>query len=413
MTLTAVAVRVDITPSTGFPMGGYAARSDLAVGSHRPLEANVAALFSSGNTVVWVALDALAVTETMRDAVKESVATTLGVDRDEVLVVASHTHAAPSVWHGTIHPVLPASVDERECHRVAQLLGDALQGAAPVEVSVRSGSTIVEGVSSNRHRLDGPVDRSLHALEVLSDSVTMAVVFDFACHPTVQGADNFEYSPDWVGGARAAVRSGYDAVDLPVVYLPGAGGDTSTRFHRESGSGEEADRLGGIVGAGVLRAVDEGLSESGAMEIRVSTRLVTAARRTDFTDIGSQGMDLSNDRVKESLKEGAASREAFENADLPESYTFPVTTVRLGSTCWIHSPFEIAASLGAQVSRRRDAMRVIGYTDGYNGYLADAESSRNAGYEASASFFSQGETQRIIETLAARATECCSTTDRP
>ena len=117
-------------------------------------------------------------------------------------------------------------------------------------------------------------------------------------------------------------------------------------------------------------------------------------------------MDLSNTRVKESLAEGEASRKAFEKADLPDSYEFSVTAIRLGGTCWIHSPFEIAASLGAQISRGRRYTRVIGYTDGYNGYLADAESSRNAGYEASASYFSQEETQRIIEALADWAEEC-------
>ena len=406
MTLTAVAVRVDITPEGPYPLGGYAARSEEAAGQHRALEANVLALSSESASFAWVALDVLAITEVMRDAIRESVGSVLRVDENAVVVVASHTHAAPSVWHGMIHPVLPAVVDEAECRRVAELVKEALQSASPVGACLRSGSTIVEGVSSNRHRLDAPVDRSLHALEVISESATLAVVFDFACHPTVQGAENLAYSPDWVGGAKSLVRSLFGAVDLPVVYLPGPGGDTSTRFHRRSRSGEEADRLGGIVGTGVITALKHATEKTDALEVSVESHDMCAVRRSDFSDIGSAGMDLSNTRVKESLAEGEASRKAFEKADLPDSYEFSVTAIRLGGTCWIHSPFEIAASLGAQISRGRRYTRVIGYTDGYNGYLADAESSRNAGYEASASYFSQEETQRIIEALAVWAEEC-------
>ncbi len=406
MTLSAVAVRVDITPEESYPLGGFAARSERSSGRHGDLEANLVGLFSESSSFVWVGVDVLAITETMRDTIKESVSSTLSVHPDAVLVVASHTHAAPAVWHGVIHPVLPAVVDENECRRVAGLLTSALKGRKPQEATVCTGSAVVEGVSANRHRLDGPVDRSLHALEVFIEARPVAVVFDFACHATVLGAENLSYSPDWVGGARAEVRRRSGAEKLPVVYLPGAGGDTSTRFHRRSRSVEEADRLGGLVGAGVADALTAMSEHDPAPELHVEHKVMEASRRTDFNDIGSQHMDLSSTRVRESLAEGAASREAFEAADLPDVYDIRVTTIQLGSSCWIHSPFEIAASLGLEISGGDEHTRVIGYTDGYNGYLADAESSRNGGYEASASYFSQLETRRIVSDLVSAAALC-------
>lgn len=411
MTLTSVAVYVDITPDESYSLGGFAARSDRSSGRDGDLEANLVGLFSESSAFVWVGVDVLAITETMRDAIKDSVCSVLPVPPDAVLVVASHTHAAPAAWHGMIHPVLPADVDEDECRRIALLLQEAVRRSVPRQATVSSGVAHVEGVSANRHRPDGPVEQSLHALAVSVDGFPLAVVFDFACHPTVLGPENLLYSPDWVGGTRATVRQRLDSPSLPIVYLPGPGGDTSTRFHRRARTPEEADRLGAIVGTSVADSLEDAPTRHGAVDLSVTRKVFEAYTRRDFSDLGTQQFEGGSTRVKESLAEGAASRAAFEGAVLPRVYQVPVTTVRLGTSWWLHSPFEIAAALGQEICDGDENIRVIGYTDGYNGYLADEETFGMGGYEASASFFSQNETRRIIDVLKSAAASSHAATD--
>lgn len=393
--------RAQITPEESYPLGGFAGRTGSARGVARPLEANVVMLSTSLGRVVWITLDALAVTPSLRQAVVEEVTSACGYSAEEIVVVASHTHAAPAVWHGTIHPVLPAIFDQSAARTVAEKIAAALLGAPERCVRAYFGEGEVVGVGSNRHSPDGPMDHGLGAL-LLADATSdepLAMVFDYACHPTVLGEDNLLYSPDWVGGARDAIRSRLGA-DVVVAYLPGAGGDVSTRFLRRERTHEEADRLGAIVGTAALEALAQALVLDTPM-VSVERRVFLAPTRTSFDDpVTSPGTRDHSARVAVSLSDGAASRSAYLAADVPPALGVPLALVRVGSRRWIHTPFELGAVLAHQILAGASATRFIGYTDAYDGYLADADSIAAGHYEALASFFDPPTTTAIVERMA-------------
>jgi hypothetical protein len=74
---------------------------------------------------------------------------------------------------------------------------------------------------------------------------------------------------------------------------------------------------------------------------------------------------------------------------LPESFDLPLTAVAVGGNAWVHLPVELFATYGLRIRAAGpfDATRVVGYTDGYFGYVADAAAHRDGVYEAAVSLF--------------------------
>lgn len=398
------AATTDITPNLPYPLGGFASRTDPATGTHRPLEGVAVVVSTGSDRVAWIGVDVLAITSWLREIIVATLTDRFGFSSDEIIVVATHTHSAPAVWHGTIHPVLPARFDPAAAARVAERIADALAAQAERPAIARFGMDAVHGVGSNRHAIGGPVDNSTGALS-LTDAESgepLAVVFDYACHPTVLGEQNLLYSPDWVGGARDRIRASFGAA-LPVLYLPGASGDVSTRFLRRERTPDEASRLGGIVGAAVVAALLAG-TPLAAGPLELHRRFLRAPTRTSFDDVTSGAADEPREQVSArliaSIAEGAASRLAYRDAEVPAALDVPLTLVRLGTCCWLHTPFEVGTELARAIVAGDESTRFVGYSDGYDGYLADAESARAGHYEASASYFDVATTKRLVAQMA-------------
>ncbi|MGB4136373.1 MAG: hypothetical protein WA971_07410, partial [Microbacterium sp.] len=190
---------------------------------------------------------------------------------------------------------------------------------------------------------------------------------------------------------------------LPVVYLPGAAGDVSTRFTRRDQTPGEAERLGRVVGHSVATAVAEGAPVH-APGIDVTRRRFTARVRTSFADAESadpraEHASAAGGRVAQSRADGRHSRAAFEAADLPATMEIETTDVRIGDRRWLHAPFELASSLGQRLTADDPGLRYVGYADGYAGYLVDAATAHDGHYEAFASLFDLAETERIVRRL--------------
>ena len=57
------------------------------------------------------------------------------------------------------------------------------------------------------HEPTEPVDREYATIRLdRADGSTLAVLFNYACHPVVMGRDNYQYSADYVGTACAVVE---------------------------------------------------------------------------------------------------------------------------------------------------------------------------------------------------------------
>ena len=110
------------------------------------------------------------------------------------------------------------------------------------------------------------------------------------------------------------------------------------------------------------------------------------ASHPDKTLIDTSGYDPA---VVAQISELMSALGRLREAELPASFDLPISVVEVGPIAWMHLPVEPFASYAAAIEAgsRHPVTRVIGYTDGYFGYLADAAAHTVGTYEAQASMF--------------------------
>ncbi len=413
---------VRITPGPGHPLGGYLARHGVATGTHDDLEASLIWLSTEDDPgVLWVALDALAVDAGLTSTLADAVAAAVGIGPERVLVCASHTHSGPEGWTGPLHPGLPGQRDPGLVGRMAEkVTGAALRLRAcrgRVRARWHAGST--QAVGGNRYRPDGPHDTSFGVLELRRDDGSpAALLFDYASHPTVLGPDNLAWSADWPGATRRELAT---LVGQPVAaFLQGAAGDASSRFVRRGRNHEEVRTLGGHLATSIART----LAEAGAPSSPAATgpvRLTRSALHLPYRDVpsledsvelreaaeaewqrelASHGEDHPAVRIAQTRYEGCAMLAVMAASNPPAGCAeVPVTVVSLGEIAWLHTPFELFASLGLRIRQGSPFRhtRVIGYTDGYLGYLPDAAGHREGIYESYVTLFRPEAADVLVE----------------
>jgi hypothetical protein len=446
---------VDLTPSPGLPLGGYLLRQGkVASGTHDPLEASLVWVRDrQGGEVLWIGIDALCVDEELTWRIADAVAGASGCVADAVLVCASHTHSSAAGWVAGLGPMLPETADLQLRDGLVELLADA---AGSLSRRLHPGWPVVSdgsapGAGGNRNDSNGPHDASVGVLALVDgEGGVTATVVDYASHGTVLGHDNLAWSADWPGATRRSLAGAlhglrpFEASEpvegssaapwSTVAFLQGAAGDASPRFVRRSQSFGEVDRLGGLVAAGALSATLQARPDE-STDVRLSVRRATvkvptrelpspgeAQNRAEelersWKTARGAGVAAPQERIARTRYEGALMLVALAEAGMPPTLELPIAAVALGNAAWIHLPVELFASFGLAIRERSPfpRTRVIGYTNGYFGYVADEAAHRDGVYEASASRFDARGGQVLVDAavklLRSLASETRATAD--
>ncbi|MEV6417138.1 hypothetical protein [Kribbella sp. NPDC051718] len=407
--LLLAAVSLDVTPPPGHRLDGYAAREGNATGTADPLRATMIWLSTADSPgVLWLSLDAIAVGTELVAELSAAAGAAAGIPPECVLVCASHTHSGPAGWTGQIHPIIPVRREPALYEALSIAVASAVLERQPVRASWRS--TEVTGVGTNRHRRNGPHDNTagILTLHSVADGSLTAVLLDFACHPTTYGPENNLYSADWPGATRTALAR---LTEAPVVgLLQGAAGDVSPRFTRQGRGAPEVARLGGLLATQVAEAIAApGLDlPSEAPTIRrttVSLKVRDLPTPTDLEAVVATaeaglhtGHDDPTQRIAQTRLDGARGQSLMAAANLPPTLDLPISVVMLGDVAWVHLPVELFASHGCflQADSPHPITRVIGYTDGYYGYVVDPDAAHQGTYEALITYFDQPTTQTLL-----------------
>ena len=255
--LNAAAVEVDITPPIGVKMAGYGARLKASQGIHDPLKAQVLFLELKDSRVILVSMDLVAVqaefTRKLRTEIKEKT----GVAEEHILIACSHTHSGPQGFNLGDLVMRETQYDclqEITCQKIAGACAWVEGILRPAVVSL--GSSRIDGLGLNRNDPQkGAADQEVSVLRVDDASgKPLAVLFNYGCHPTVMGADNLLISADYPGAARAMLKGVFPQTVF--MFTNSAAGDVSTRFTRRGATFSEVTRLGQIMGAAVLQAMN-------------------------------------------------------------------------------------------------------------------------------------------------------------
>jgi len=240
--------RRDVTPREPVPMWGYGDRHDaLSTGTLDPLHADALVIEAGRRKLAIVGLDlgrspAEGSLERIRKRIKEEA----GIE--DSIIAGSHTH------HG---PVLELSEEEgkgkgkfdaalRYYRRMEDGIVEAVleANARRQPVKIATGSVRLEGFNRNRHSKiePKPVDRDLAVMRL--DDVQgkpLAIVVNFAAHPTMIPSSLLEFSADYVGAVKEAVRRETNAA---AIFMQGAAGDQSASPGARKGHQAFGEALG-------------------------------------------------------------------------------------------------------------------------------------------------------------------------
>ncbi len=420
--LRAGAVRVDITPNVPTPLAGYpeiklieggprdhlgyVGRTGLATGSHDPLYARALALADASTTVVLVSLDLCMVTASFTRAVRRRAAQRARIREDAILLAASHTHSGPDLF-GHWEPEVPGAQEE-VCERVVAAIEGAVAGLRPAALGWGHGHLPQPVV--NRRDPSHPIDPEVGLLRVDAvDGEPIARAIVYACHPIIVGTQNRQFSADYVGYATSVVERAYDEQAV-CLFLNGPAGNINpaafpyapdrnmsalTKQLTLAGqavsfrSFAEARRMGNLLGGEALRAGElVQLAPKAALAVEGGTVTVPLKTASDleryFEHLALQ------DHVRRDLRARA-------------SVDLELQAVRIGDAVLVGVPGEPFVELGLDLKRARSGLPtyMLGYANGYIGYIPNSAGFQQNRYESVATPLSS-ESPLLVSAEAAR-----------
>ncbi|WP_327586513.1 hypothetical protein OHA25_05485 [Nonomuraea sp. NBC_00507] len=387
----------DLPVPDGTPMGGYLDRPGPSTGLADPLSVSALTWSDGERRFALATADIICVNEDLARRARQAAGC-------ELWLAASHTHAGPETGCVPGGGPTPEPWLERVTEAVATAVRQAIDRERPCEGTVYRGE--LQGVGSDRSRPRAPAVVPLDLIAVY-DGGLAGILVVLPVHPTVLPATNRLVSADLVGAVRRSLRKRLGE-DVWVVVATGAAGDISTRHTRRDQDAAELERLGALVAdrcADLLAGPGMPLWRAGAAGrwISCATRRLTLEPTSTTADeaaliAGYEQAAASGDpvatRLARSRLEGLRARTAR-----PVRTGVDVNVARLGGLALAGLPGEPFLAVAERIADRPgEPTLVLGYVNGYPGYLPTAGAYQHAEYEVLASQVAPGSAELIAET---------------
>lgn len=364
----------DITPPLGTPSAGYGDRRGQGMtGVHDPLLATAMVIDNGEKPIALVGVDHLGFNTAMVERIKKAVAESGKLPGLEIYVGSSHTHAGggayldvPGIGTMLAGKYDPAAVTLYVDNTVKAIL-EAIDKREPAKIGI--GYSKADGL--NGYRGDWPPNvPTVTDVAVIKatrpDGSPLAVLFNFAAHPTVLSGRNMEFSADYVGYARTHAQKLIGG-NVHAVFFQGAQADVSPRPPAaEGGEGDgfaRCDAMGKALAEAVKQAWD-------AAEVSDTLKIETAHAPYKLDPKPpSSGMPIV----------------------LPPQATEINLIVLNDKHAFVTVPGEMSCIYDADVKRFGgwlgfEHVSILGLTNDAHGYIVLPESWRHQTYESTVSF---------------------------
>lgn len=400
----------EITPDLPCWMGGYGDRTEPASAIHDPLYANALALGDPAVPFIVVVCDLVAVDANLVRSVREQVAA--AIPGATVWLSATHTHSGPDVGRLLSDQEPPAAVVERIVSGATEAASEAARHMRTVRAAWAS--DVVQNVASNRDHPGSNEEITLDLLCLYAESdasgAPSAVFGSFPCHPTVLGAANYAISADLPGAYRRQLRSRLGA-ETWLALATGASGDISTRHLRQGQGFDELERLGQLLAEAAEHSIAtarplrlaQPITRDDTVALQhkepMDTRTLAEAterlsqQRAAALDRGDTGQARTLETVLQGIR--GAQRVGAVQRSAPPALT--IAAARLGELALVAVPGELYNHLGAEIRHGAGGPALmLGYTNGYAGYLPTREAYQSLDYEVLMSPFAAGAGEDIV-----------------
>ena len=439
--------RTDITPPMGSFMPGYF-KDRRAKEVLDPLQINCVAFSDGKTTALVMQVDAEAVSDAVADRMRDAIVKSTGVNRDAILIHASHTHdggyLAMSIGKDASgKPVYPKNATEVDriyvdmsVTRAADVAVSAIRDLAPASLSYQRSEA--KRISFGRRYLmkDGkvrtnpgtgnpdivrpagtPPDETVQVLRIDRKGVPAICIINFQCHPDVVGGETI--TADWpgltrvvfeaatMGGAHCMVINGTqgDVNHCNVKPLPGELNGLTRDFDAVDRGYDHSWHMANVIAAAALSVWIKCIPiEAGEIGFATSTVRVPAqkAKDTDEKNLAwakevcakhDAGRDAELPwKEMELTTEVARAARICRMANHPDYHDLPIYAVSIGkSLAFGGFPGEPFNDIGKAVKKASPFTLTIlsCLTNGSRGYFPFSDSFKEGGYEAATSPFGE------------------------
>jgi len=395
--------KANITPPLGGPMYGYGARgANVSTGVHDPLYAKTLVLSDGETKLAIVTLDLGSIDAPSTARIRRLVSD--ASDVDHVLLIASHTHSAPSFISDTpggAQPVL------RELERkIAEAVVAANDSLLSARIGVGWGH-VEEGHNRRLVHPDGsvtmfwenrerkptsPVDYAVAVIAIdTADGEPLATLVNYACHPVVLGPENLEISADYPGAMMAYLKAN---VGGQAMFVQGAAGDINPFWDKTppaEGGFEQVKKMGETIAREVERVRGDIKELSSDAAIDFQRQVIPLEPR----------WDLDDPDIQQVLRQRFGERAfRYYSERFPRERNAEVNTVLLGSLLAIATfPGEFFVEHGLRLKRESMVPNTIfaGYANGALGYFPTIRAAAEGGYGAkSATMVEVGAGEKLV-----------------
>lgn len=369
--LMAGAAKTDITPPIGTPLAGYGGRMGKpSTGAHDPTEARALVIDNGAARIAFLSVDHLGFDHAMVERIRLLAREATGIAPENVFVMSSHTHAGGGAYL-EIFPALAGRYDTKirdfYSERAARAIIEACKRLQPARIAIGAGEA--RGISRFRSSWPpgGPVDPEVGVIRVDSAETgkPLAVLMNFAAHPTILGSKNFEFSADFVGYARTALER-MIGNGVMAMFANGAQGTIAPHAFNGKDEWERAENVGSILAAEVYKVV-----------------LMMKPQET---------LDIKLTRTVLQIKPQPPPRFPAAIA-FPPQYDTEVSAISFdGRFAFVTIPGELSSLLNFQVKERGKLLGyektfLLGLTNDALGYILTEDEYRHGTYESSISLF--------------------------
>jgi hypothetical protein len=408
---------VDITPPVGTELGGFGFRTKASNGIHTPLYAKTLCLQTEEGTVAITACDIILLTAAQKRRALELMGERGPVGSASWMLTCTHTHSGPETWDYLHAKRIDEQYIEVMLQRVAQSVNDAFDDLEPCKLSI--GATTIEGIAANRHVLaddgkaryecwlgeaQGRIDEVMRMVCVTTAAGRpKAIVSNYVCHPItvaekIHGSDRL-ISGDFPAVAARLVkeRTGYE-----LLYTNGCAGDINPRDGVCVGP-----EVTEAIGQRMASFIEDSLSQCEAMPTatlawssrNLALRFESVPTLEELTELLTKNekhvitgsvceMTLEHRFDVMTILEWA--RTFRHLAKLGVKYPEPqceIQLFRIGTYSIAALPFDAFLEIGQKCQEVLGADRsiVVGYANGFLGYLVPPQTHEEGGYEAARS----------------------------
>jgi hypothetical protein len=375
------AARVDLS--------GYAARRQPAIGVLDPIY--VRAIFlddGDGHRLLWLAADVIALPHALVATFRQWAKQELQLDASQLLLSATHTHAAP------------ATISLTGCGHCSDAfltqLRDAMQRAAG-KAMARTEPCRIKAVQreltlaiDRRNTPSSHVDPIVTALGfVRGDGTFIAACLNYAMHPVTLSHDNRKISGDWPGYASAALSSALPGQPI-VLASNGACGNINPPFQTTNAA--EVQALGEQVAhalAGPLRDAAPASDASLNLAFRTTPLPLEALSPAEIDAVADAARGTGNaDPTWQRALAAAIDTWRIAARTAPTTIDMDLLAARIGPVTLLAINGEMFSRFTALLRERtKHPLFVVAYANAAFGYIPTREAYAEGGYEVERAHF--------------------------